>query len=227
MEYEIIVRRLESLSNPKSVEGMVRAGITPQRAYGVSIPNLRQMAKEIKKNHELALKLWGNNTRETRILASMIADPKQTTEKMMDNWTAVFDYWEICDQCCMNLFEKTPFAYDKAVEYSAKEEEFFKRTGFVLMARLAVSDKKAEDPVFEKFFPIIQRRADDNRNMVKKAVNWALRQIGKRNLHLNKKAIDAALEIQKLDSKSARWIASDALRELRSEPIQQRLKQKK
>lgn len=227
MQYEEIIKQLQALSNPEAVAGMARFGITPQNTYGVSIPNLRKMAKEIGKNHLLAQQLWARDSRETRILASMIDDPKLVTEEQMESWVKEFDYWEICDQCCMNLFEKTGFAYQKGVEWSAREEEFVKRTGFVLMARLAVSDKKAKDDQFEAFLPIIKREATDNRNFVKKAVNWALRQIGKRNLNLNRKAIETAQEIQTMDSKSAQWIASNAIRELTSEAVQERLQRKK
>ena len=222
--YSEIIAKLKSLSNPKAVEGMARYGITPKHTFGVSLPNLRKIAKETGKNHELALELWNTNTRETRILASMIDEPKMVTEQQMEEWVKKFDYWEICDQCCMNLFEKTEFVYQKAIEWSSREEEFIKRAGFVLMARLAVSNKKADDAEFEEFFFIIKRESIDSRNYVKKAVNWALRQIGKRNIALNQEAIRISQEIQKIDSKISRWIASDALRELTSDAIQKRLK---
>jgi len=169
-------------------------------------------------------RLWATGIRETQILASMIDDPKMITEAQMEEWVQDFHYWEICDQCCMNLFEKTGFAYQKAVEWSSDDGEFVKRAGFVLMARLAVSDKKADDGQFEGFLPIIKREASDDRNNVKKGVNWALRQIGKRNRSLNREAIAAAEEIRKTDSRSAGWIASDALRELTSEAVQKRLR---
>ena len=227
MEYDDVLAKLKSLSQPNAIEGMARFGITPESTYGVSIPNLRKLAKEIGVSHSLAQQLWAENIRETRILASMIDDPKMVTEEQMDRWVKEFDYWEICDQCCMNLFEKTEFAYQKCLEWSPSEEEFIKRAGFVLMARLAVSDKKAADEEFERFLPIIKREASDDRNFVKKAVNWALRQIGKRNLSLNKEAVETAEEIQKMDSKSARWIASDAIRELTSKAVQERLRGKK
>lgn len=223
VEYGNILKKLKTLSNPKAVEGMAKYGITAKSTYGVSIPNLRKIAKEIGVNHDLAQQLWMADIRETRILASMVDDPKMVTEEKMERWVKDFDYWEICDQCCMNLFEKTRFAYQKCVEWSSREEEFVKRAGFVLMARLAVSDKKANDKQFENFLPVIKREAIDNRNFVKKAVNWALRQIGKRNLTLNRKTIETAKEIQKMDSRSAKWIASDALRELTSEAVQKRL----
>ncbi len=223
MQHNDIVEKLKSLSNPGAVESMGKYGITPKNAYGVSIPNLRKLAKEVGTDHKLAQQLWTANIRETRILASMIDDPEMVTEGQMERWVKAFDYWEICDQCCMNLFEKTGFAYQKAIEWSSNEEEFIKRAGFVLMARLAVSDKKAEDKLFEGFLPIIEREAGDNRNFVKKAVNWALRQIGKRNRNLNKKAIETARKMQKVDSRSARWIASDAIRELTSKSVQERI----
>jgi len=223
MEYEKVIKKLKSLSNPEAIIGMTRYGITPENTYGVSIPNLRKITKEIGISHKLAQQLWTTNIRETRILASMIDDLDMITEEQMENWANEFNYWEICDQCCMNLFEKTEFAYKKAVEWSSREKEFVKRAGFVLMARLAVSDKRADDDKFEKFFPVIKREAADDRNYVKKAVNWALRQIGKRSLNLNSKAINAAKEIQGMDSKSVKWIASDALRELTSDTVQKKL----
>lgn len=224
MDYKKIIEKLKSLSDPEAVDGMARYGITPEKTYGVSIPNLRKIAKENGRDQDLSLKLWECNTRETRILAGMIGDPAKVTLEQMESWVREFTYWEICDQCCMNLFEKTVFAYRQAEQWSLNEEEFIKRTGFVLMARLAVSDKKADDNHFENFLPLIKREAVDSRNFVKKSVNWALRQIGKRNLNLNKKAILTAKEIQQLDSKAARWVASDALRELTSDAVKNRLK---
>jgi 3-methyladenine DNA glycosylase AlkD len=203
---------------------MARFGINPANSYGVSIPNLRSIARETGRDHTLAQELWASGIHEARMLASMIDDPKMTTEAQLESWVKDFDSWDVCDQCCMNLFEKTPFAYQKAVEWSAKDKEFIKRAGFVLMARLAVSDKKAEDRKFEAFLSIIKREALDNRNFVKKAVNWALRQIGKRNVNLNLKAVETAKEIQGMNSKSAGWIASDAIRELTGKAVQQRLR---
>lgn len=226
MKYEEILKRFKSLSNPEAKAGMARFGINTDKAYGISLYTLRPMAKEIGKDHDLAQQLWNSGIHEARILAGMVDNPKQVTEGQMESWVKDIDSWDVCDQVCSNLFDKTPFAYRKVIEWSKRDEEFVKRAAFVLMATLSVHDKKAEDKVFEKFFPIIKREANDNRNFVKKAVNWALRQIGKRNLNLNKKAIKIAKEIQKMDSKSARWIASDALRELTSEKVEKRLKAK-
>ncbi|MFZ3066396.1 MAG: DNA alkylation repair protein [Nitrospirota bacterium] len=221
--YDEIVRKLKSLSNPKAVAGMARFGINPENTYGISIPNLRMIAKQIGKDHALAQQLWSSGIHEAKILAGMIDVPEVVTEKQMEDWVRDFDSWDVCDQVCMNLFEDTPFASKNAVAWSKRREEFIKRAGFVMMARLAVSDKKSDDKQFEKFLPIIKREATDNRNFVKKAVNWALRQIGKRNLRLNKKAIETAKEIQEIDSKTAKWIAADALRELTSKAVQKRI----
>lgn len=219
----IILAQLEAHQNRDSLEHMRKFGIVVNEAYGTSIPEQRQIARQFKKDHELALALWDMNIHETRILAGMIDDPRQVTEEQMENWVKDFYSWDLCDQCCANLFEKTPYAYSKAIEWAHRTEEYVKRAGFVMMARLAVSDKKAPDEKFLQFFPLIQEHAIDNRNFVKKAVNWALRQIGKRSRYLNEKAIIAAQDISSLDSSSARWITSDALRELRSEAVQKRL----
>jgi 3-methyladenine DNA glycosylase AlkD len=227
MQYNDILKELKALANPKAVAGMARYGISPKNTYGISIPNLRKIAKEIGHDHTLSQKLWASNIHEARILASMIAQPDMATEEQMESWVKDFDSWDVCDQCCMNLFAKTKFAYQKATQWSSKDEEFIKRAGFALMACLAVKDKKADDSQFEAFLPIIKRQASDNRNFAKKAINWALRQIGKRNLTLNRKAIETAREIHKMDSSSARWVASDAIRELTSTAIQKRLESKK
>jgi 3-methyladenine DNA glycosylase AlkD len=224
MNYQQVIKKLKSLSNPKAVKGMARFGINPDKTLGVSIPNLRKMAKEIGKDHNLAQQLWKSGIHEARILASMIADPEKLTEKQMDSWVKDFDSWDVCDQCCMNLFDKVPIAWKKAINWAKQEEEFVRRASFALMACLAWHDKEAKDENFVKFFPTIKKYSVDERNFVKKAVNWALRQVGKRNLNLNKKAIKLAKEIQKIDSKNAKWIASDALRELQSKAIKSRLK---
>ena len=219
-----VLRKLKDLANLKAVEGMAKFGITSKKIYGVSIPNLRKIAKEIGTNHQLALELWDEGIREARILASMIDDPALVTEKQMEKWVKDFDSWEVCDQCCMNLFWQMPYVFEKAKEWTSRKEEFVKRAGFALMAVLAWKDKEAKNKDFTKFFSVIKKESLDERNFVKKAVNWALRQIGKRNSYLNKKAIGLAKEIQKIDSKSARWIASDAIKELESEAIQKKLR---
>jgi len=227
MQYKEIIKKLKSLADPKNVEGMARFGINSNNTLGISVYVVRDIAKEIGKNHKLAKQLWDSKIHEARLLAGFIDMSEKVTEKQMERWVKDFDSWDICDQLCANLFDKTPFAYKKSFQWSKRKEEFVKRAGFVLMAVLSVHDKKAEDKKFEKFFPLIKKHSIDERNFVKKAVNWALRQIGKRNISLNKKAIKIAKEIKKIDSRSAKWIASDALRELTSDKVQKRLKAKR
>ncbi len=214
MQHKDVIEKLKSLSNPKNVEGMARFGISSNKTLGVSVPKLRKMAKEIGKDHQLAQELWDSGYHEARILAGMIDDPKMVSEKQVDKWARGFDSWDVCDQCCMNLFDKTPFAFDKAIKLTGEKKEFVRRSGFALMACLAWHDKNSPDERFMKFFPLIKKYSTDDRNFVKKAVNWALRQIGKRNGNLRKMAIKTARDIQKIDSKAAKWVASDALREL-------------
>ena len=226
MEIAEILKELKSQGNPDAAAGMARFGITPKKTFGVSLPFMRKMAKTIGKDHELAQKLWQSDIREAMIIATLIDDPELVTEDQMENWVLDFSYWEICDQCIMNLFSWTEYAYRKAEEWSSRPEEFVKRAGFVMMARLAVIHKKEPDENFESFLPIIERESTDDRNNVRKAVNWALRQIGKKNFYLNKKAIQTAKKIQKKDSKAAKWIANDALRELTGEKVQERLRKK-
>ena len=226
MEADEVIKRIKSMRNQRNIEGMTRFGINPKNTYGVPIPVLRGMAKKIGSDHKLAQELWGSGIHEARILAGLVDDPKRVTERQVEAWVKEFDSWDVCDQVCMNLFDKTPFAFGKAKEWATRKEEFVKRAGFALMAALSVHDKKAADVEFERLLPLIKRGSTDERNFVRKAVNWALRQIGKRNLTLNKKAIAAAKEIQKTDSKAARWIAADALRELEGEKVQARLKRK-
>lgn len=220
MNYREVIRKLKSLANPKNVAGMARVGIEPKKALGIPKPVLRKMAKEIGRDHKLAERLWSSKIHEARILACLIDDPNLVTEEQMDLWVKGFDSWDVCDHCCFTLFDKTERAYQKAEEWSERSEEFVKRAGFAMMAALSLHDKMAEDIYFTPFFPIIKRESTDERNFVMKAVNWALRQIGKRNQNLNRLAIEAAREIQQIDSKSARWIASNALRELTSEKVQ-------
>ncbi len=218
-----ILSYFKSLENPANVEGMKRFGITGEKIYGVNIPVIRKLAKELKYNHKLARELWDTKIHEARILAFLIDDPEEVNIEQMEKWVSEINSWDICDGCMSNLFDKTQVAYKKAVEWSRRKEEFVKRAGFVLMATLSVHDKKAENSRFEKFLPLIEKEAKDERNFVKKAVNWALRQIGKRNLYLHKKAIKTAERIHRQEYKSAKWIAADALRELESENIKTRL----
>ena len=219
-----VVRQLKAAGSAETVKGMSRFGIQTARAFGVSIPKLRAIAKKVGKNHDLALQLWETEVHEARILASMIDTPENVTEGQMEKWAKGFDSWDVVDGCCGNLFEKTPFAVKKAIEWSRRDEEFVKRAGFVMMAELAVHDKKASNETFLEFLPLIVKEASDNRNFVKKAVNWALRQIGKRNLALNEAAIHSAKMVGGSESRAAKWVASDALRELTSAPVQKMLR---
>lgn len=209
-----VIKQLFSQANAKNAAGMARFGINAHQTLGVNIPQLRKMAKDIGKDHQLALGLWQSGIHEARILASMVDDPWQVTASQMESWVRDFDSWDVCDQVCLNLFEKTPFAFAKAAEWAKRDSEFEKRAGFALMSVLAWHDKAASDSDFVKFFALIKSEATDERNFVKKAVNWALRQIGKRNMALRQKAILLAREIAKLNSPPAKWIARDALREL-------------
>lgn len=221
-----ILDQLHSLSNTKSLPGMARFGIDTTGRLGISVPELRKIAKETGRDHELALALWDTAIPETRILASMVDDPAQVTNEQMDAWAADFNSWDVCDGVCGNLFDKTPFAWEKIKEWAANDSEFVRRAGYVLIACLAVHDNGAPDDVFIDTFPIIKAGATDPRNFVRKAVNWAVRSIGKRNLALNKAAITLSEEILAIDDKTARWIARDALRELTGDKVRERLRKK-
>lgn len=220
---EAILERLRAAGNPADLAGMERYGIDVSNSFAVRAPVVWAIAREIGRDRALAAELWVTGNREARLIAAAIDDPAQVTDAQLEAWVADFRSWDICDGVCGHLFDRTPFAWEKAVEWAGRDEEFVKRAGFVLMAQRAVHDRRAEDARFEAFLPIIAREAGDNRTYVKKAVNWALRQIGKRNAPLNKSAIETALAIQATGTPSGRWIAADALRELRSAPVQRRV----
>ncbi len=222
MTLEDVLQKLRAGARPDRLTGMASFGMTVDNRLGVSIPELRSLARQAGKSHELALELWKTGIAEARILASMVDDPRLLTNEQMEDWVRGFDSWDVCDQVCMNLFDKSPLAWKKVAEWASREEEFVKRAAFSLIACLAWHDKSARDEAFIEFLPIIAGAATDERNFVKKAVNWALRHIGKRNRRLNEAAIAAARGIGRLDSKSARWIAADAIRELESEAVQKR-----
>jgi 3-methyladenine DNA glycosylase AlkD len=223
MDLEQVLKTLKSRANPRNVEGMARYGINPDMALGITVTELRKVAREIGKDHSLALELWGTGIHEARILAAIIDDPALVTRAQMELWVKGFNSWDLCDQACTCLFDMTPFAFEKAVEWSHRRGEFVKRAGFALMAGLAVHHESGSDADFLPFLEHIEREAVDERHYVKKGVNWALRNIGKRSKSLNRAAIRSAIKISKVDSRSARWIASDALRELRSEAVLRRL----
>ncbi len=218
-----VLGRLRSLGDPRAAAGAARFGIDAPDVWGVRAPDLRRLAKEIGPDHSLAAGLWRTGVHDARVLAALIDDPVKVTPRQMEQWAGGFNSWAVCDAACCCLFDKTPYAWDKAVEWTGREPEYVKRAGFVLMAALAIHDKKAPDERFEAFLPLLVEHAADDRNFVKKAVNWALRQIGKRNRRLNSLAIRMARDIRTIDSKAARWIASDALRELMSAKVRARL----
>jgi 3-methyladenine DNA glycosylase AlkD len=221
--HEEVLDELRVLANPVNVEGQARFGISGADRLGISVTRLRAIAREHKRDHELADALWTSGIHEARILATLVDDPTKVTVNQMERWVKDFDSWDIVDGACGNLFDKTPHAFAKAHEWSAREPEYQKRAAFSMMASLAVHAKQATDEDFEKFLPVIEREASDPRNFVKKAVSWALRQMGKRNLRLNSASIKSAERIRVQDTPAARWIAGDALRELQSGRVQAHL----
>ena len=226
MNLSDILNQMHTLANPASVPGMEHFGISGDNRLGISIPKLRTLAKQVGKDHALALDLWNTAIPEARLLATMIDDPALATPTQMDGWVSQITSWDICDGACNNLFVKTPFAWKKVFQWAEEEPEFTRRAGYVLIACLATHDKKAPDQKFIDTFPLITNYTTDPRNFVRKAVNWAIRGIGKRNLALNHAAIIFSKEIHAIDNKTAHWIATDAQRELISEKVQERLHKK-
>jgi 3-methyladenine DNA glycosylase AlkD len=219
-----MLERIRALGSPRGVEGMRRFGIVAAKAYGLSAPQMHRLAREAGRDHALAEALWRSGVHDARHIAAMVADPELVTEELVERWARDFASWDVVDTCCCYLFCRTRFGWRKAEEWSSRQEEFVKRAAFSMMAYLAVHDKSARDQDFLRLLPIIEREAGDERNFVRKAVNWALRQIGKRNLRLNRRAIAAGERIRRHDSRAAKWIAADALRELRSDAVQKRLR---
>jgi 3-methyladenine DNA glycosylase AlkD len=217
------VEELRSLGRPENVAGMARYGINPEGTLGVSMPQLRATAKREGRDHALAEALWATRLHEPRILAALVDEPAEVTAEQMERWVRDFDSWDVCDQVCANLFDRTPFAYEKAAQWARREPTFERRAGFALMAALAWHDKRAADDRFLPFLPLIAEAADDERNFVKKAVNWALRQIGKRDVALNDACVTLAEELSARESRAARWVGRDAVLELTSEKVRERL----
>lgn len=221
-----IIRYLKSLESKPDIEGQRRFGIVSKKQLGIRMTVLRLLAKQLKPNHSLAIELWATEYHEARLLAGFIADPKVMDEKLMESWVSDFDNWALCDSICLNVFDKSPIAFQKAVEWSSREKEYEKRAGFALMAALAVHNKKMDDTVFLPLLGFVKNEAGDERNFVKKAVNWALRQIGKRSLFLYNHALQTAHELLDFPSRSARWIAADAIKEFDKDYIKNRVQQK-
>ena len=224
---EEVLEMLAAKANPDQLAGMAKYGMTVENRLGVKVPQIRRIAKEIGKNHKLALELWETGITETMIIASMVDVPDEVTEEQMEAWVLDFDSWDVCDQVCMNLFDKTTLVWKKIHDWSDREEEFVKRAAYALIACLAVHDKGASDEVFISLIPVIKAGVTDNRNYVKKAVNWALRNTGKRNPELNTVALATARELRGIDSKSARWIGSDAIRDLTSDATMRKFERMK
>src|ERR1700747_917275 len=220
------LEELRALGERRNVDGMARFGIRAKVVYGVAKPKMDELARRIGKDHQLALELWASGVHDARILAGMIDLPKEVSSEQMERWVRDFDNWDVCDGTCCHLFVFAAPAWRKAMAWSRRGPEFIKRAGFALMAYLAYRDKQAADAQFRRVLPLIEREAYDDRHFVKKAVNWALRNIGKRNLRLNREATRAAARIRRQGSRSARWIAADALRELEGPAVEARLQRK-
>lgn len=214
---------LRSLRDPDAKQKLARFGITTEKAFGIPAPVLRRIARDIGTNHRLALGLWDTGVADARILATIIADPEQFSLLVMNRWARESDSWAVCDACCYGIFHRTSFAVDRVLAWSGRKEEFVKRGAFALIAALAVHDKQMPDRTFVRFLGLVKREADDERNFVRKAINWALRQIGKRNTELHRSAMETARILKTRTSASARWIGADALRELGSPAVKRRL----
>jgi 3-methyladenine DNA glycosylase AlkD len=226
MNFDEVIAELHSMADPAVVRSLSRFGLPTDHALGISAPGLRTLAKKIGKDQALSLRLWTTGIHEARVLAALVGEPDHVSKRQMARWAKDFDSWGVCDACCAVLFVFTPHAMEMAFKWSSDKREYVKRAGFALMASMAVHQKSLADGMFVPMLRAICEQSADERGFVKKAVNWALRQIGKRNQHLNSLAIETATEIHSLKSPAARWVASDALRELRSDAVQRRLKAK-
>jgi 3-methyladenine DNA glycosylase AlkD len=221
-----VLRELKGLADPKVRAKMAYFGVHVPKAHGISAPVLHKFSKDIGKDHRLAQQLWATGIHEARILATLIGESEKVTAAEMDRWVRDFDSWDVVDAACCYLYAEAKPAWNKTAAWSRRKEEFVKRASFSLVAYLSYKDRAAPDARFVQFLRVIEREANDERNFVKKAVNWALRNIGKRNIRLNREAIRAAEKIRLQGSRAARWIAADALRELKSAPVQARLRRK-
>ena len=215
--------KLHALENKDALVGKAYFAINTDKALGLSMPQIRGIAKNITKDHDLAEALWQSGIHETRLLASMVDMPKWVTEDQMDRWVVGFNSWDVCDQTCGELFDRTPFVDQKVFEWAVRDEEFVKRAAFALVAYNAVHDKKRGDHHYLAYLPVIERASNDPRNFVKKASNWALRQIGKRSAVLHGPALKMAQKLSRTEDKTARWIGTNAARELLSEKVLKRL----
>jgi len=223
---QLALKLLHEHARPGELAGMARFGIVGDNRLGLSMPAMRSIAKTLGQDHALATALWDTGIPDARIVAGMVAEPARLTSRQMDAWARDFASWDVCDQVCGSAFLASPLAWRKVPVWAGRQDEFVRRAAFALLATLAVHDKAASNAPFMDALNVIEAAADDERNFVKKAVNWALRNIGKRNQALNDAAIACARRIQLQGSHAARWIAADALRELSSVAVQKRLQQK-
>jgi 3-methyladenine DNA glycosylase AlkD len=223
MDAKDVLAWLRRTGTRRTVEGMARYGLPSDRAFGVTVGAMQAMAKRIGKDHDLAEALWASGWYEARMMATFVGDPRRVTRRQMNAWAADFDNWGICDTACFHLFDRTPFAWEKARQWSKSPREFVKRAGFALMASLVAHDKAAPDRQFLAVLPLIEKGAHDERNFVRKGVNWALRSIGKRSRPLNAAAVASARRLALSDEPAPRWVGKEALRELASPKVRSRL----
>ena len=223
MDRNDVLAWLRKQGTRRPLDGMARYGIVARRAFGVSMGTLLEMKKRVGTDHDLAIALWDSGWYEARLLAALVGDPERVTRRQMNVWAASFENWADCDTVCFQLWDRTPFAWEKARQWSASPREFVKRAGFVLMACLALHDKAAPDKRFVAFLPLIEKGARDERNFVKKGVNWALRGIGRRSVALNAAAVAVSKRLALSQDRAPRWVGKDALRELTSPKLRSRL----
>jgi 3-methyladenine DNA glycosylase AlkD len=223
MDTNEVLAWLEKRGSRRTVAGMARYGIRAERAFGVTMGTLVSLKKRLGQDHALSLALWESGWYEARLLAALVGDPERVTRRQMNAWAHGFENWADCDTVCFKLFDRTPFAWEKGRQWSKSPREFVKRGGFVLMACLALHDKAAPDKSFLSLLPLIEKGAHDDRNFVKKGVNWALRSIGRRNLALNAAARRVAKRLVLSEEASCRWVGKDALRELASPKVRAQL----
>lgn len=223
MDFEEVINYFEEIQDEKVVNSNKRFAIGCEHSYGIRLPVIRKLAKNIGKDHDLAIKLWNHPYHESHLLATMIEQKDKVTSKQLDQWVSSFYSWDIVDQACINLLVDLQEARENIFVWCESDKEFVKRTAFSLIAVIAVHEKNAEAKDFDKYFPLIKKASFDSRNFVKKSVNWSLRQIGKRDLECNKKALNVAYEISEIDDKTCKWVSSNAIRELESEKVQKRL----
>jgi 3-methyladenine DNA glycosylase AlkD len=222
-EVKEILASLERLGSKRNRDGMARYAIVTPKLFGVPMAEMKRIAKQQGRDHALADALWTTGWYEARIVAALVDEPERVTAAQMDRWCRDFDNWAVCDTVCMHLFDRTPHAWRKVEQWSGRKGEFEKRAAFALLASLALHDRSAPDDDFLRQLPLIEREASDERNFVKKAVNWALRGIGSRNTRLHRSAMTVARTLATSEDRTERWIGKDAIRQLSSEATKKRV----